>query len=326
MSYIINSTDIFEYFNHIEIPYIAILIILLIIIIYIYKFYSISNDKCYKYNDSDKNILRSKDEETEGLNKVFIKSSFNSCCIGDSKYDYVNLCALDNCYNNGVRCLDFQIFSLENEPIISSSTSSSFEYKELFNHLSFTETMIYIKNKFIAGYDEINNEYPLFLNFRIFTNDIIVINKMNKYLKDIFNYKIYIKNDDDQNGIKKKYNFINKTINELKNKVIIMIDTGSNAENIKDIENSDLDDIISIKFGSSNYYSSTSNNIQTINYDDSLSAVFPKNNSKAINYDISQAMSNHYRFIFMNFQTNDKNLKRYKKKFKGQSFLKDENI
>ena len=59
-------------------------------------------------------------------------------------------------------------------------------------------------------------------------------------------------------------------------------------------------------------------------FDNSLSAVFPKNNSKAINYDTSKAMENHYRFIFMNFQTNDNNLKKYNKKFKGQSFLKDD--
>ena len=304
-----------------DIPISLIIISASIIIICIIIFYNFrSIDRCYKFDNLTKNINLSTEEENESLKNIFIKSAFNCCCIGDSKYDYVNICALDNCYNNGVRCLDFQIFSLENEPIISSSTSLSFEYKELFNHLSFTETMVYIKNKFIAGYDEVNNDYPLFLNFRIFTNDINVINKMNKYLKDIFNDKIYINNHD----VVKKYDFTNKTINELRNKVIIMIDTGGSVENIKDIENSELDDIICIKFGTSNYFSSTSNNIQIVEFDNSLSAVFPKNNSKAINYDTSKAMENHYRFIFMNFQTNDNNLKKYNKKFKGQSFLKDD--
>ena len=67
---------------------------------------------------------------TTTLNQTFIKTAYNCCCSGQFKNDYVNYCALINCAKQGVRALDFTVYSLKGNPVIAASTLQSNEYKE----------------------------------------------------------------------------------------------------------------------------------------------------------------------------------------------------
>ena len=289
---------------------------------FIYFLYTETNRINYVCNNLDKGseaLNPSSLEESIQINNLYIKSSFNSCCIGGMKNDYVDLCAINNCYKKGARCLDFQIFSLNEEPIISCSTSKSFEYKELYNYLSFSETMDYIKKKFMNTSDNINNNYPLFLNFRIHTNNIIVLNKMYNHLVKIFdnNGEIY-KND---GGVTSVKNFNNKTLEDLKGRVIIMIDKNSTPENKVEIEQSKLYDLAIIIFGENGNHAVnySESNINIIN---ELSATYPEMNIYSNNYDSSlYGFKKNHSFIFMNFQIKDVLLNQYLGYFNNQSFV-----
>ena len=56
---------------------------------------------------------------------VYIKTSYNSCCVGYFSNDYVDLCSLYNVLKQGVRCLDFEIRSIDSKPHVTCSTKES---------------------------------------------------------------------------------------------------------------------------------------------------------------------------------------------------------
>lgn len=303
-------------------PLIVICIIVFLFIYYLYYLSNRINSVCNKLNIINNQINPSTEEEEKtNINNLFIKSSYNSCCIGGMKDDYVDLCAINNCYNEGVRCLDFQIFSLKEQPIISCSTSKSFEYKELYNYLSFSETMTYIKKLFMNTSSDVNNNYPLFLNFRIHTNNINVLNIMYDYLVDIFdkNGEIY-KNDQSKDLIK---TFNNKKLEELKGRVIIMIDINSTFENKKEITDSKMNDLALITFGNDSVHSAVKYYESNTNPINELSAVYPEISIYSRNYDsVLYGFNKKHSFIFMNFQIKDILLTNYLTRFNNQSFLK----
>jgi hypothetical protein len=102
------------------------------------------------------------------LNKTFIRTAYNCCCSGTFKNDYVSYCALINCAKQGVRALDFTVYSLKGKPVIGASTLVTNNYKETYNSLPFAETMSQVYKYFIASAMNCPNiNDPLFLIFRV---------------------------------------------------------------------------------------------------------------------------------------------------------------
>jgi hypothetical protein len=106
---------------------------------------------------------------------LYVKTAYNCCCRGNFRNHYVDLvngdaddyCALRNCALNGVRALDFTIFSINKKPVISASTTSENTYKELYNHIDFNSTMQKVKQYFLTDSNTSKISDPLFLILRI---------------------------------------------------------------------------------------------------------------------------------------------------------------
>jgi len=97
----------------------------------------------------------------------YIKTSYNSCCIGDFKHDYVKLCALSHAIAQGCRCLDFEIYSIGGiAQIASSSRESSFE-KESKNHIPFSLVMKRVLDEGFNAAKTPMSADPLIINLRI---------------------------------------------------------------------------------------------------------------------------------------------------------------
>ena len=58
------------------------------------------------------------------LRDYYIKTAYNCCAINKFKNTYVDTCALKEVIGQGVRALDFQIFSVDNLPVIAVSSIS----------------------------------------------------------------------------------------------------------------------------------------------------------------------------------------------------------
>jgi hypothetical protein len=126
------------------------------------------------------------------LRDYYIKCAFNACSSGKFEGGAVELCALDNCLKNGSRGLDFEIYSVDGEPIISCSNYRKGTTKGTDNHLNFNEVMRYIDiNAFSETFCPKNYTDPLLINLRIHVEDENLIkdiyNKIATTIADVFN-------------------------------------------------------------------------------------------------------------------------------------------
>ena len=100
------------------------------------------------------------------LNNHYILTAYNCCCGDGYKNNFVNLCALEKCIFFGARCLDFEIYSYNGEPIIASSTANDNNIKETYNYINFETAIKKIKDQaFDQRYTSCSYD-PLFLHFR----------------------------------------------------------------------------------------------------------------------------------------------------------------
>ena len=108
------------------------LIILLLILKYSFKqIYYVFNqnlvnlidfEKIYKTSPTLVSIVDNPNYNTHALRDFFVKTAYNCCAIGEFKNTFVDLCALKQVIRQGVRALDFQIYSVDDKPVIAVST------------------------------------------------------------------------------------------------------------------------------------------------------------------------------------------------------------
>jgi hypothetical protein len=104
------------------------------------------------------------------LKDYYIKTAFNCCSLGTYATNYVdngNFPLLTTIIGQGVRCLDFQIFSKNNQPIISTTTLSTNNLKQTYNDALFSEAMYIISTIAFSQSYAPNYKDPLFINLRI---------------------------------------------------------------------------------------------------------------------------------------------------------------
>ena len=166
------------------------------------------------------------------LRDFYIKSAYNCCAIGKFKNTFVDTCALKQVIRQGVRVLDFQIFSVDNRPVIAVSSlpcdynSSNIEkqcylIKESYNSVGFADAMKIIANYAFAGDTCPNPNDPLILHFRIMSTNKKIYTDMTNILHDIFASKMLDKKYSyEYNG----NNLTSEPIANVVNKVIISVD------------------------------------------------------------------------------------------------------
>jgi hypothetical protein len=80
-----------------------------------------------------KSISSSNPDFSGNLNDYYIKTAYNACSGGSYKNDFVSICNLKNILKQGVRGLDFEIYSIDDKPIVATSTSDSYHINETYN-------------------------------------------------------------------------------------------------------------------------------------------------------------------------------------------------
>ena len=281
------------------------------------------------------------------LKDYYIKTAYNACCTGRFKNDYVDLKALDNCQKNGVRALDFEIYSKKNEPIVGFSSSDSYHYKESYNDLLLSNVINSINDKFIDSGEY--NEYPLFLFFRIRyggkNNDFKQNNNSDTYDETLKNFydSIYETlesgfgdnfdnffskqnpmldnisgNNEDIFSMDIKEKMISSlNIQDTKNTIFLFINTNdNNTETLKNSKLGKIADIVSIKTYRFNELDGNDNFLISTNSKQSLSICLPKLDSTNSNYNPIKPITHGIQFVAMNYQNKDDNLIKYNSLFK----------
>jgi hypothetical protein len=304
--------------------------LLIIFIIFVYSNVKKQEYNCFllektvKFNNMQ-SINDFVDLSNTRLCDFFIKTSYNSCCSGDFKNDYVDYCSLINCAKQGFRALDFEIFSLNGEPVVSESTSTNKNYKEMFNSLPFNEVMLNVRRYFLD--DTVNcpnTSDPLFLILRIKSDNIEIYNLINTSLENYFgsgsaNSRIY------RGSAGKRID--EEAIQNLKSKVIIVLD----ITNLPKIENSNLYYLSTLRMGTLENQiirqsDAIENKINQVTFLSSMQnrlyILYPDLKSSSNNYDYElSGLDSYIQFIGMNAQTNDSYLDRYNEFFSDCAFI-----
>ena len=292
-----------------------IFIILIISIGYMIYLNKLENRECdymnNLYSSVDGNIrpITSSDPDCSGnLFDYYIKSAYNACSGGNYKNDFVDICNLKAVIKQGVRCLDFEVYSVNDNPVVATSTSDSYYVKETFNSVNFASVMDTIRNYAFSGSTCPNPTDPIIIHLRCKSNNQKIYSK----LADIFK-----SNNDIMLG--KEYSFEiegknlgNVPLMSLQNKVILVMDRSNPAfiesENLLEYVNMTSNSIFMREY---NYYNVK--NIPDVNEltefnKRGMTIVIPDNESNPANPSGMVSRASGCQMVAMRYQLVDNNL------------------
>ena len=166
-----------------------IILIVIFVTIYLWRMSKLQKtncsaiDKLYSKINGSITSLNKNDPNCNYLFRdYYIKTAYNCCSTGTYKNDFVSTCALKDILKQGVRGLDFEIYSVNNLPVIATSTVKSNFVKETYNYVPVSEAMDIITNYAFSGGTAPNPMDPIILHFRFKSTNP----EMYKILADIF--------------------------------------------------------------------------------------------------------------------------------------------
>jgi len=138
-----------------------------------------------KKNGNLRSINLSDPQCSYTLKDYYIKTAYNCCNGGNYSNDFVNTCAMTNILKQGVRGLDFEIFSIDNQPVVASSTSTTnYNYKETYNYVLFSDVFTIINNNAFNSSVVPNFNDPLIIHFRFKTDSQTMYDNLTTILKN----------------------------------------------------------------------------------------------------------------------------------------------
>ena len=219
---------------------INILLILAVIIMLWGHFYSktLESRECKKVNllysevngklSSIENIPVDEDAPnnyTHTLKDYYIKTAYNACSTGNYQNSVVSTCILKDIIKQGVRCLDFEIFSLNNKPVVSTSMDNSYFVKETYNYIPFADILNILTNLGTSTSTSPNPTDPIILHLRFNSANQAMYTSLANMFKSIDHYLLGKKYSFENHG----KNLGNIPLLELRNKIIIIVDKSNTA-------------------------------------------------------------------------------------------------
>jgi len=284
---------------------------------WIYSKLTLEAKNCKSMNDLYKDfpllqtINTSNERFSHNLRDYYIKTAYNCCCAGEFKNDFVSTCALKDCIKQGARCLDFEIYSVNNKPVVAVSSLDDYTVKETYNSLPFATAISTINDYAFSGSTSPCPGDPLILNFRIMSTNQEIYSDMANDLYNTLSDRMLGKDYSYENHGK---NLGQASLKELMGKVIIIVDKTNPL-----FEQTPLDEYVNI--------ASNSIFMRALRYDDvkntpdmdelvefnkkNMTICLPNLNSSADNPSPSLAMSYGCQFVGMSFQDFDQYMEYY---------------
>ena len=262
------------------------------------------------------------------LRDYYIKAAYSACSTGKFHGGYVDTCALKHCIKQGARFLDFEIYSVDGEPVVACSANRENEptMKGSYNHIPFDIVMRTVNDyAFISKHSPVHED-PLLLHFRIKIIDENLAPVYDK-MADIIVKKLGTKllNRNYVNEFNGK-NLGDNSIDSFKGKAIIIVDASNElfrTTRLKEITNTSTNSLYARLYK----YDSMSN----IDEDDDLveynkrnmTFCIPKSGSRPLNPDFSESSKLGTQVLAMCYQEYDTNMEAYHEYFNSnqRSFI-----
>ena len=324
-----------------------VVVILLWLITYVTTKLNLKRTNCLSiqsyYNEPTKinsswTSLNSKDYQ-KNLRDFYIKTAYNCCASGQFKNDYVSLCALHNAIIQGCRCLDFEIYCLNDTPVVAVSSIDMVGVKQSYNALAVSEVLNDINT---YAFSEVkvptegkeqrfcpNPKDPLLLHFRLKTNKVNVLNQLaSEIAQTLGNRLLSIEYMREYNG----KNLTKVPIKNLLGKVIIMIEKSNSSQGMPILyQSKNLWELTNITTNSAFIHEKPFTDIKNatdpneiIDFNrQNMTIVLPDISEYDINYIFTIPQVLGCQLMAMSFQNNDQNLVTYNDFFEqaGSAFV-----
>lgn len=205
--------------------YAFIFLIVMMILFYMYKLSQYTKTHCadiksiYKERASIASLDVAKYKDYK-LRDFYIRTAYNCCAIGNFTNTFVDLCSVEAILRQGVRCLDFEIYAMDNKPVIAVSASESVNFKQSFNYLTSSDVLNYVLTYAFSGALAPNPEDPIILHFRFKTDLLPIMNQLGKDIQNILGERLL---NNDYNDAYFGKNLGGVPITNFMNKIIIAV-------------------------------------------------------------------------------------------------------
>ena len=202
------------------------LMIILIAFLYYFYYSRLRSKECSTmgtiYGDLNGKIksIDSSEQFNYTFKDYYIKTAYNCCSGGNYKNDYVDTCILKYILKQGIRGLDFEIFSINDKPVVATSTSNSYYVKETFNYINFSDIMNIIRDYAFSTSTAPNALDPIIIHLRIKSTNQEMYKNFAKLLEGYDSLLMSKDYDSEYYG----KNFGNVELQKLMGKIVIIVD------------------------------------------------------------------------------------------------------
>jgi hypothetical protein len=174
----------------------------------------------------DKNLTSINPQDSQSkfkLRDYYIKAAYNAFNPDKFKNSTVNMDACLYVLARGCRFIDFEVFSVDNQPVIASSSVNSFNYKETYNHIPVSDAFEVLGGYAFSGSKCPNPGDPFIIHMRIMSQNITMYDNLAKIITQSKTLA--------RNLLGPKYgreyqskDLGNENLSDFKGKIILMVD------------------------------------------------------------------------------------------------------
>lgn len=116
------------------------------------------------------------------LRDYYIKAAYNAFNPDKFKNSSVSMDACLYVLARGCRFIDFEVFSVDNQPVIASSSVKSFNYKETYNHIPVSDAFEVLGSYAFSGGKCPNPGDPFIIHMRMMSQNVTMYDNMAKII------------------------------------------------------------------------------------------------------------------------------------------------
>jgi Na+-transporting methylmalonyl-CoA/oxaloacetate decarboxylase gamma subunit len=133
----------------------------------------------------DKNLTSINPQDSQSrfkLRDYYIKAAYNAFNPDKFKNSTVSMDACLYTLARGCRFIDFEVFSVDNQPVIASSSVNSFNYKETYNHIPVSDAFEVLGSYAFSGAKCPNPGDPFIIHMRIMSRNVTMYDNLAKVI------------------------------------------------------------------------------------------------------------------------------------------------
>jgi len=139
--------------------------------------------KAKKFIDNKLTSINPEDSQSKfKLRDYYIKAAYNA--FNPDKFKNTNV-SMDACLYvlaRGCRFIDFEVFSMDNQPVIASSSVNSYNYKETYNHIPVSDAFDVLGSYAFSGSKCPNPGDPFIIHMRIMSRNVTMYDNLAKII------------------------------------------------------------------------------------------------------------------------------------------------